>query len=256
MSAERHDAALRASSTTMRRYPVNVSVIFPARDEAGNIEACVIVANAFLAELVADYEIIVVDDGSSDRTGDLIAALQPRYPKVRCITHPRNVGYGAALRTGFKAAIHEYLFFSDSDRQFDILDLKHLLAIADQYDIVVGYRRHRMDPAIRKFAAFGYNQLVRLLFGVRVRDIDCAFKLFHRRVLDSVTIESERFFVNTEILAKAHLLGYSVAQVPVTHLHRTAESSTVRFSDVPRTLRELVRIRRSLKGFRESHHGR
>ncbi len=241
---------------TMRRYPFNVSVIFPAHDEAANIEACVIVANAFLAELVADYEIIVVDDGSSDSTGELVRALHTRYTKVRCITHPGNLGYGAALRTGFKAATHEHLFFSDSDRQFDILDLKDLLELANDYDVVVGYRKHRMDPAIRKLATFGYNQLVRLLFGVNVKDINCAFKLFHRRVLDSITIESDRFFVNTEILAKVHMLGYKVAQVPVTHLQRTAESSKVRFDDVFRTLRELARIRGSLNGARRAHRGR
>ena len=230
----------------MPRFPIGVSVVFPARDEEANIEACVVVANALLAELVADYEIIVVDDGSTDRTGDLIVALQSRFPRVQYIAHGRTVGYGAALRSGFKAATREYLFFSDSDRQFDIFDLKDLLALADRYDVVIGYRRHRLDPLIRKVASFGYNQLARLLFGLNVKDVDCAFKLFHRRVLDSMTIESERYFVNTEILAKINLLGYSIAQVPVTHLRRTEESSKVRFADVFRTIRELIRIRRSL----------
>src|SRR4029077_10522239 len=122
--------------------------------------------------------------GSTDRTAELTAQLADRNARVRCIRHNRNTGYGGALRAGFLAARYRYLFFSDADRQFDIFDLKDLLAVAADADIVVGYRRDRTDPLVRKIAAFGYNQLVSLLFGVRVKDIDCAFKLFHRGVFD------------------------------------------------------------------------
>jgi glycosyltransferase involved in cell wall biosynthesis len=230
-------------------------VVFPAYNEEANIEACVIVADALLKEVVIDYEVIVVDDGSSDRTRELTDALKSRLPKVQCIAHGRNLGYGAALRTGFAAARFEYLFFSDSDRQFDILDITYLLAVANNVDIVVGYRRERRDPLIRKIAAWGYNQLVSMLFDVRVKDIDCAFKLFNRRVFDTITVQSDRWFVNTEILAKARIVGHQISQVPVSHLHRRADASKVGFADVTRTLRELIRIRRQLVEFRTMVHG-
>lgn len=239
----------------MRQYPYDVSVVFPAKNEEHNIEPCVLVADALLRALVRDYEIIVVDDGSTDRTADRAEELAERNPKVRCIRHGGNAGYGAALRTGFLAARYEYFFFSDSDRQFDIFDLKDLLDNAATADIVVGYRRDRQDPLVRKIAAFGYNQLVSFLFDVQVKDIDCAFKLFHRSVFDRIEIESTRFFVNTEILAKARICGFRVAQVPVTHLQRTAGASSVGFGDITRTLRELVRIRRQIATFRETVDG-
>src|SRR3954462_9617520 len=152
----------------MRQYRHDVSVIFPAKNEERNIEPCVIVADALLRELVHDYEIIVVDDGRTNRPAEPAAQLAGKNAKIRCIRHDGNTGYGAALRTGFNAARFEYLFFSDSDRQFDIFDLKDLLDVADSADIVVGYRRDRQDPLARKVAAFGYNQLVSLLFDVQV----------------------------------------------------------------------------------------
>jgi glycosyltransferase involved in cell wall biosynthesis len=239
----------------MRRYPHNVSVVFPAKNEGSNIEPCVLVADALLRELVNEYEIIVVDDGSTDRTAELASKLADGNRRVRCIKHDTNVGYGAALRTGFISARYEYLFFSDSDRQFDIFDLKDLLEIAETADIVVGYRRQRQDPLARKVAAVGYNYLVSFLFDVQVKDIDCAFKLFHRRVFDRIEIQSERFFVNTEILAKARICGYRIVQVPVTHLQRTADASKVGFGDITRTLRELIRIRRQIANFRKVVNG-
>jgi glycosyltransferase involved in cell wall biosynthesis len=220
--------------------------VFPAHNEGENIEACCVVSNALLAELVDDYEILVVDDGSTDDTPRLVEALAARYPKVRCIRQPRNAGYGLAIREGFRQARFELLFFSDADRQFDLYNLTELLPLMDAHDLAVGYRARRQDTIMRRILSWGYNVLARALFGFQVRDVDCAFKLFRREAIERIDIQSERWFLNTEILAKATILGLRIAQRPVTHLPRSADVSKVGIGDIPRTLRELMRIRRQI----------
>lgn len=224
----------------------DVSVIFPTYNEEENIEVCVLVAYHILKELVRDFEIIIVNDGSTDKTKDICAELEKRLDKVRVITKNKNEGYGRALRDGFKAAKFDLVFFSDSDRQFDILNLKDLIRYIDDYDIVIGFRRNRQDSLKRKFLSWGYNMLVGFLFRLNVTDIDCAFKLFRKKIFDTITIESERFYVNTEILAKARMRGYSIKEVGVSHFPRYEGESKVGFFDIPRTIKELVRISKLL----------
>jgi dolichol-phosphate mannosyltransferase len=162
------------------------------------------------------------------------------------ISKAENEGYGCVLRDGFKAARFDLVFFSDSDRQFDITNLKDLLAHIDENDIVVGFRKNRQDSAKRRFLSWGYNTLVRFLFGLKVKDIDCAFKLFKKKVFDKIRIESKRFFVNTEILAKAKRYGFSIKEIGVSHFPRYEGQSKIGFSDIPRTLKDLIRIYRIL----------
>jgi glycosyltransferase involved in cell wall biosynthesis len=157
---------------------VTMSVIFPAYNEEGNIRRTVEAAVKVLPKVAMSWEIIVVDDGSSDATIAICDDLRARYPEVEVISHGQNRGYGAALKSGIMAAKYDLIFFSDSDGQFDLRELQQLICWSEDYDIVAGYRAKRQDPLHRRINAVGWNVLVRLVLGIKIRDIDCAFKLF------------------------------------------------------------------------------
>jgi len=231
----------------MRRFDKDISIVFPAYNEEENIEICILVAYHILKELVRDFEIIVVNDGSTDMTKEICLGLEKRLDNFRLISKEKNEGYGYALRDGFSAARFELVFFSDADRQFDIINLKDLLEYIDAYDIVIGFRKKRQDSLKRKFLSWGYNMLVRLIFNFYVTDIDCAFKIFRKRIFDKITIESQYYFVNTEILAKARRFGFSIKEVGVSHFPRYEGESKVGFLEIPITLKEIMRIYRSLR---------
>jgi len=226
----------------MRKFNAKVSVIFPAYNEEENIELVVLTSHCLLREMVDDFEIIIVNDGSTDGTRQVCLGLQQRFANVRLLDKKDNEGYGYALRDGFAAARFELIFFSDSDRQFDIVNLKDLLKHIDDYDIVVGFRKNRQDAWRRKFLSWGYHLLAQFLFRINVRDIDCAFKLFKKKVFERIHIQSRYYFVNTEILAKARLYGFSIKETGVSHFPRYEGESKIRFGDIPRTLREVARI--------------
>jgi len=236
----------------MRKFDKDISAVFPAYNEEENIEPCVLEARAILNELVRDFEIIIVNDGSTDNTGAVCAGLEKKFDKVRVVSKARNEGYGYALRDGFRAARFDLVFFSDADRQFDIYNLKDLLEYCDKFDIVIGYRKNRQDPLTRKLASSCYNLLVRGLFGLKVRDINCAFKIFHKEIFERISIESNQYVVNMEILAKARALGYSVKEVAVSRFPRREGRSKVGAFDACRTIREVARIRKGIaaKGVR------
>jgi len=226
----------------MRRFNKNISVVFPAYDEEENIELCVVIARAILKELVDNFEIIVVDDGSTDNTKKICLQLQEKFPEVKLISKEKNEGYGFALRDAFNASRFDLLFFSDADRQFDIANLRDLLPWVDDHDIVVGFRKNRQDSAKRKFLSWGYNVLAGQMFNLKIKDIDCAFKIFKKNIFESIEIKSNRFFFNTEILAKARRLRYKIKEVGVAHFPRLEGRSTVGFKDILWTLREMKRV--------------
>ena len=240
------------SSANEMKKGYKISFVMPAYDEEGNIRAAIKSANEALDEPAQEYEIIVVNDGSKDATGKILDEIRVESQHLRVIHHPENRGYGAALRSGFLAAKYPLIFYTDSDNQFDIKELKNLLPMSEKYHIVAGYRINRQDPTIRLFLSWGFNLLVRLIFHIPVRDVDCSFKLFHREIFDTIKIESNDFFVDTEILAKAMAQGCSITEIGVKHFPRRAGRTTVRPSDIPRTLRELFRIRHSIRISRNS----
>ncbi len=217
-----------------------LSLVLPAFNEAGVVAAAVIEADEALTRLTAAHEILVVDDGSSDETAAIVTELARTRPAVRLLRHERNRGYGAALRTGFEAAQLERVAFTDSDCQFHLDDLRLLLELTDTRPIAVGYRIDRQDSWRRKFLSRGYNLLVRALLGTGVRDCDCALKVFRREALADLLPESSNFFVNTEMLARARMLGLDVAEAGVRHRPRPAGRSKVSLLDVPRTLGRLL----------------
>ncbi len=210
----------RPGSGRHPRPAVHLSAVFPAFNEELNLEAVVTDALRVLPGITASFEIIVVNDGSRDGTGRVAERLARLSEHVRVVHHPDNRGYGAALKSGIAAARKDLIFFCDSDRQFTLEDLPGLLAWTDRYDIVAGYRRRRQDPAHRRLNARAWNLLVRLLFGLRIRDIDCAFKVFRREIFDRLRIETVGAMVNTEILLRARALGFTLHEVPVRHFPR------------------------------------
>jgi glycosyltransferase involved in cell wall biosynthesis len=207
-----------------------LSFFFPAHNEEANLEALVDEALAALPALAEKFEIIAVDDGSRDRTPAIADGLAAGHPGVvRVVHHPTNLGYGAALRSGFQAARFGLVAFIDGDRQFRVADLGRLterLAAADAPDAVVGYRLDRADPLIRRWYARMYRLSNRIFFGVRVRDIDCACKLLKREALVPIRISSGGAFFTAELLIKLRFEGRKLAEVGVPHYPRTAGSQT------------------------------
>jgi hypothetical protein len=201
-----------------------------------------------LPKVATRWEIIVVDDGSSDATALICQELKAQYPQVDVICHEENRGYGAALKSGIMAANYDLIFFSDSDGQFDFRDLEQLICWSADYDIVAGYRAKRQDPLYRRINALGWKVLVRLMLGIKVRDIDCAFKLFRRSVFDHVKIRCVGAMVNTEILAQATQLGMRIREVKVTHLpRRHGKQSGANVHVILKAFRELCRLWRKLR---------
>ena len=207
-----------------------LSFFFPAHNEEANIEGLVDEALIALPALADKFEIIAVDDGSRDRTPAIADELAARHPNVfRVVHHPTNLGYGAALRSGFQAARFDLVAFIDGDRQFKVADVGRLterIAAPDAPDAVLGYRLKRADPPIRRWYARIYRLSNRIFFGVRVRDIDCACKLFRREALTTIRVASGGAFFTAELLIKLRYEGHKLAEVGVPHYARTAGSPT------------------------------
>ena len=216
-----------------------ISLVLPAYNEAAVIARAVAEAEAALAPHFTRYEILVVDDGSSDDTANEVRGVLADAPHARLLRHAGNRGYGAALRTGFEAARFELVAFTDADCQFDLTELAELVRLAADVPVVVGYRADRKDPWRRRFLSWGYNVLARALLGTRVRDVDCALKVFRREILAGLMPASRGFFVNTEMMTRARQRGLEVAEVPVTHRPRAGGESKVSLREVPRTARTL-----------------
>jgi glycosyltransferase involved in cell wall biosynthesis len=198
----------------------------------------------------ADYEIILVDDGSADDTGRIADEIAAVNKRVRVVHHPHNQGYGAALQSGFRAAAKDLVFYSDGDGQFDLNELPPLLPLMQQYDIVSCYRMNRQDNLSRRIMGRLWTRLTCLLFSLNIRDIDCAFKLYKRDIFNHIKMESTGALISTEILARASRAGYRITQKGVHHRPRTAGRQTGANPKVVfRAFVELLRLRRRiLKG--------
>jgi glycosyltransferase involved in cell wall biosynthesis len=218
---------MTAPPTGSARLP-ELSYFFPAHNEAANLRGLVEEALATLPRLADTYEIVIVDDGSKDGTPAIADELAAAHPEVRAVHHPVNLGYGAALRSGFAAARFGYLAFTDGDRQFKVEDLGRLIdrLVAGSADAVVGYRIRRADPLVRTVYAKLYRLANRIFFGLRVRDVDCACKLFSRGSLEGVNVESGGAFFSAELLIKLRARGRRIDEVGVPHYPRTAGSPT------------------------------
>ncbi len=222
----------------------SLSIFFPAYNEEGNIEGSITQAMAAAEGVTDTYEIIVVNDASKDDTAGVVKRLQATHgEKIRLVTHEKNKGYGGALITGFNSATLDYIFFTDADLQFDLSELELLVAHIDQHDAVIGYRKVRQDPLIRLVYARGWNIINRILFGLKVRDIDGAFKLFKREVVANLPITSQGNMISAEILIHLMQNNVSMKEVPVTHFPRTeGYAKGANFGVIMRALKEVSRL--------------
>lgn len=226
----------------------SLSIVLPAHNEEATIEDVLNQVSDTAQQLGIDYEIILVNDGSTDRTGEIARELSQHIPNLRLLElkpHP-TPHYGKVLRTGFEAATKELIAFFPTDKQFVFNEINQLLERLDneKADIVSGYRVDRQDNIIRRFNAAGWNMIVRLLFGYLCRDIDCGFKLFRREILDHVPLFSDGAMIDTEFLAGARARGYRITDVAVTHLPRRAgEATGADLSVIVKAFRDLARFR-------------
>jgi glycosyltransferase involved in cell wall biosynthesis len=224
-----------------------LSASFPAHNEEANVEPMIMDLLEALPEVADRFEIIAVDDGSRDATFERASAIAARDPRVRVVRHEVNRGYGAAVWTGLTSGTMEYAFFTDGDRQFDVRQLRDLIGQLDGADVVVGYRIDRKDNRVRIWNAHAWNWLIRTLLAVPVRDVDCAFKLFRRRVLAGLSIESGGATFSAEVLARLVARGARIVEVPVRHLPREhGKSSGGDPRVIARAFYELFKLYRKL----------
>ena len=225
----------------------SLSVFFPCYNEQDNIRRVYESAAKVLGNLGVDYELILVDDGSTDQTPQIMEAIAAADPRVTVVHHPANLGYGAALQSGIRAATKTLVFYTDGDGQFDLSELPPLLPLMQRYDGVSCFRLDRRDGLHRKFNAWCWTRLVCLLFRMEFKDINCAFKLFKRRMFDGMELRSAGALINAEILARATRHGYAITQVGVHHFPRTRGRQTGAHPRVIfRAFRELVKLHRQI----------
>ena len=204
----------------------SLTFFFPCYNDAGTIGSLVAGADLIAREFTDDYEIIVVDDGSSDHSRLLLQELQARYARLRLVFHEKNRGYGAALQSGFSNATKELVFYTDGDGQYDVFEVRKMLPIMqDGIDVVNGYKIVRSDPLHRIIIGTIYLWLMRLLFNFHVRDVDCDFRLIRRQVFDHIRLEHTSGVICLELVKKLEMAGYRFVEFPVHHYHRTVGKS-------------------------------
>ena len=221
----------------------SLSIFFPAYNDAGTIASLAVVAHMAARELTDDYEVIVVDDGSPDHTGKLLDELALSFPWLRVVHHEKNRGYGGALRSGFATASKELVFYTDGDAQYDPREMARLVeAFGPEVDFVNGYKISRNDPFHRVVIGRVYHWFVRTVFGLRLRDVDCDFRLMRRSVFEKVVLTRSSGVICVELMKKVQDHGFRIAEVPVHHFHRSYGKS--QFFNFPRVAKSLVDLTR------------
>ena len=236
-------------SVNQRSELESISVFFPCYNEQGNIRRIYESASEALKTLGLDYEIILVNDGSTDETPQIANAIATADPRVRVIHHPNNLGYGSALQSGFRAATKTLIFYTDGDGQFSLDEMPPLLHLMKQHDIVSCFRLNRQEGFIRRFNGWCWTSFVCVVFHLKIKDINCAFKLYKRSIFDKMELRSASALINAEILARATRRGLSITQVGVHHFPRMSGRQTgASISVILRAFVELVRFYSHIKG--------
>ncbi len=226
-----------------RSTSAGLSVFFPAYNDSGTIASMVMAAVQTARTLTPDFEVIVVNDGSADATPQIADELARIYPEVRVVHHAQNRGYGGALRSGFAAATKAFIFYTDGDAQYDASEMRVLWErMRDDVDLVNGYKISRSDPLHRIIIGRTYHYTVKLLFGLKVRDVDCDFRLMRRTIFDRVRLEKSSGVICLEMMKKIQDAGFRIAEVPVHHYHRAYGRS--QFFNFPRIARTAVDVMR------------
>jgi hypothetical protein len=240
-------ATMRSRDIAPQQFPLSTpfSLCLPCYNEAVVIEEVLDGACAVLPEFVDEFEIVVVDDGSTDGTAEVVERFATRDRRVRLVRHSANRGYGAAVSTALRAAEGHWICFTDGDGQFNLLDLPQLLVDAHEADVVIGYRYRRAEGRLRRMNAHSWNRLIRHLLGVRVRDLDCAFKLFPRWVVEGMQLTAQGACISAEILVQCMRGGLEVREVPVNHFPRAAgKASGANLKVVAKAFHELPKVLR------------
>ncbi len=224
--------------------PPSLSIFFPAYNDGGTIASLVIRAIQAAGQLTSDFEVIVVDDGSTDDTAVIADELARQYPQVRVVHHPRNRGYGGALQTGFATATKDLVLYTDGDAQYDPGEMDVLWrAMTDDVDVVTGYKISRSDPTYRVVIGKLYHHTVRRLFNLQVRDVDCDFRLMRRAIFERVTLGKTSGVICLEMMRKIQTAGFRIAEVPVHHYHRThGRSQFFNLRWISRTAIDVLRL--------------
>lgn len=219
----------------------SISAFFPCYNDKGTIASVVLEIKSTLEKFTDDYEIIVIDDGSTDGSRELLLKLQHDEPRLKLVFHEKNQGYGGALRSGFKAATKELVFYTDGDGQYDVKELSVLLSkLTDEVDIVNGYKLKRQDPLHRIIIGYIYQYTIKFLFQLKIRDVDCDFRLIRRRVFDHIKLASNTGTICVELIKKIEFAGFKLAEVGVSHFYRTYGSSQFfTFKRIAKTLYNL-----------------
>lgn len=232
----------------MKKIKQSLSIFFPAYNEQANITESCEKALILASQISNDYEVIIVNDGSTDNTGKIINQLARKYKHFRAIHHKKNQGYGGAVWSGITHSTKDLIFFTDVDLQFNINELKKFVPYIKQYDAIIGYRNPRRDPFMRLVNAWGWKVLINLLFGLKVKDIDCAFKLFRHEIFDEIFVHSRGAMISTELLVRMKRAGMKIKELPVKHYPRKAGSSTGAKPEVIiRAFKELMKVYKQLK---------
>ncbi|MBU6142085.1 glycosyltransferase family 2 protein [Patescibacteria group bacterium] len=225
----------------------SVSFFCPAYHDEQNLPTLIPRVAEFLKEITDTFEIIIVEDGSPDRTGTVADELAKTVPHVRVIHHPKNLGYGATLHDGFKAARYDYVMYTDGDNQYDIREFKPALPLLNDHDILSGYVTEKAVTNGRKVQSAIYNFFIRALFGLRLRDVNCSMKIYKRKVIDPMQIKSASAFIDAEMLIRASRAGFSIAQFPVTHFHRSSGvASGSKWNVIVDTFVDMIKFRMNI----------
>jgi glycosyltransferase involved in cell wall biosynthesis len=227
--------------TTPAAPESSLSVFFPAYNDSGTIASLVIRALQTASTLTPNHEVIVVNDGSTDATAQILDALAQVYPALRVVTHEGNRGYGGALRTGFATASKDVIFYTDGDAQYDPAEMELLWQrMAPGVDLVNGYKISRSDPWHRIFIGRLYHYIVKIMFGLRVRDVDCDFRMMRRSIFNKVRLEKNSGVICLEMMKKIQDAGFAIVEVPVHHYHRAYGRS--QFFNFPRIYRTGIDV--------------
>ncbi|GMU35695.1 MAG: glycosyltransferase family 2 protein [Planctomycetia bacterium] len=238
----------------MKQLP-ELSIFFPCYNEEANVERVARAAVEAASRFAEKFEIILVNDGSKDRTGEIAESLAKADARIRAVHNNPNLGYGGAVARGLRESRYSWIFFTDGDGQFDLNEMDKLINLLDRCDLAVGYRIKRADSFIRRSNAFFWGVLVRALFGLKVRDIDCAFKLLPKSLIDKIELRSQGALISTELLARAKYQGLRIAEVGVNHYPRVAGQQTgANIRVILRAFAELIRLRKHIRAEGLRHH--